>query len=393
MIYLDHAATTPVRPEAAAAAAACWQSQAGNPSSIHQAGRAARGSVEAARSRLAAFVGCHARELVFTSGGTESVQAALVGSWLARPERRHVVTAATEHHAVLHTCDLLRQLGVDVTVLSTDPTGRVDVDAVCGALRPDTLLVSVMRVNNELGTVTDTGALADAVHRSDPHVLVHSDMVQALAAERLNLRELGVDLASFSAHKVGGPSGVGALYVRTGTPWTSVLKGGAQERGLRAGTENVAGIAGFGAAVGWLADHWQAHEAALRSRGLRLRRGLERMDGVVVNSPPDAVPGIVNARFVGIRSDILLMRLDLEGICASAGSACTAGSLEPSHVLTACGMSEEAVRESVRFSLSDSTTEAEIDTTLAVLTRLVTSLRRPHPASSGPGFPARPCVD
>lgn len=376
MIYLDHAATTPLRGSALTAMERYFAQAYGNPSSIHQSGRAARLALDAARHTIAEFVDCQTAELLFTSGGTESIHSALFGAWLAQPQKRHVVTTAVEHHAVLHTCQLLEELGLQVTVVPTDRVGRVSVAQLTSAIRPDTLVVSVMRINNEIGTIVDIAGLVQAVKLVAPEVLFHSDMVQALSSERLSLDALGVDMASFSAHKVNGPKGVGALFLRRGTPWKSALRGGAQERDRRAGTENVPGIVGFAAAVSWLEAHWPEHQRTIHDRSVELMRGLQRIVGTEVNSPTDATPGIVNVRFVGVRADRLLMRLDLEGIAASAGSACTAGSLQQSHVLAACGLVDSATRESIRFSLADVTTSAEIAETVATLERIVPLLRR-----------------
>jgi cysteine desulfurase len=376
VIYLDYAATTPIKSDVKAAMLPFLTGEYGNASSIYGLGRTARSAVDNARGIIARFVGCHDSELTFTSGGTESIHSALLGAWLARPERKHMITSAVEHHAVLHTCHLLEELGLEVTVVKTDGHGKVRVADVLDAIRPDTLLVSVMTVNNELGTVNSIQELAHRVHAEHPGVLVHSDMVQAVGAFRLSLEDLGVDFASFTAHKLGGPKGIGALYSRRGTPWKSVLRGGAQERDRRAGTENVAGIVGFGAAVEWLEQHFDHHCGMIAERSQQLRRGLEQIPDIVWNSPADAVPQILNLRFVGVRADRLLMRLDIEGVAASAGSACAAGSLDPSHVLLAVGLSQSAARESVRFSFSDETTEDEIARAIVIIQDTVAWFRR-----------------
>lgn len=379
MIYLDYAAATPVRREVKEAMEPYFEDFAGNASSIHAYGRKARSAIHEARRELSLFVGCSSDEIVFTSGGTESIHAAIFGAWLAQQQKRHIVTTAIEHHAVLHTLTLLEELGVEVTVVETDSRGQVSTDDVLRAIRSDTLLVSVMSVNNELGTIEPIGELVRAVKNAHPKVLFHSDMVQALPAKRIDLRDVPVDFASFSAHKVHGPKGVGALFIRKGTPWRSTLRGGSQERERRAGTENVPAIVGFGAAVKWLDANWEDHETVIRSRSRQLREGLLLVPGVSLNSPTDGAPHITNVRFIGVRADRLLMRLDLEGIAVSAGSACTAGSLEPSHVLMACGFDEVSVRESVRFSVGDRTTEAEIQETLTTVARVVSQLRNVVP--------------
>ncbi|KPV44215.1 cysteine desulfurase family protein [Alicyclobacillus ferrooxydans] len=375
MIYLDHAATTPIRGEVMEAMVPFLTEEYGNASSIYGLGRGARSAVDKARHSVAQFFGCADSEIVFTSGGTESIHSALLGAWLARPDRKHIITTAVEHHAVLHTCDLLHEMGLEVTILDVDENGRVSVEDVIGAIRGDTLCVSVMMVNNELGSVNQVAAIAEAVHRASPDVLVHSDMVQAAGVFRLELDRSGVDLASMTAHKLGGPKGIGALYIRRGTQWKSVLRGGAQERERRAGTENTAAIVGFGAAVDWLSRHFEEHTEAIRVRSQALREGLSKISAITWNSPPDGVPHILNVRFHGIRADRLLMRLDLEGVAASAGSACAAGSLTPSHVLLAIGLDPKAARESVRFSLSDEMTEEEISQALEIIERTVSQLQ------------------
>lgn len=379
MIYLDNAATTPVLPAVRAAMSAVLEAEYGNPSSLHAMGRSARKAVEAARDQVAHLFGCDAGEVVFTSGGTEADHAALCGAWLAGREhgRTHIVTSAIEHHAVLDTCAFLAALGAEVSFVSPDKHGLIQVDDVLAAMRPDTALVSVMAVNNELGSIQPVSELASAVKRLDADVVVHSDCVQAVGVLADKVATMQVDLAVISAHKLHGPKGVGALFVRGGTAWRPVLHGGNQERKRRAGTENVAGIVGFGAAVERFQaerDTWLAHVEALRQEFLRIVLA----DGLCeVNSPLQASsPAILNVRFPGVRADRLLMRLDLAGVAASAGSACTAGSLEPSHVLLACGHSAEAVAESVRFSFSDQIALDDVRAAGEIVGREVQWLRR-----------------
>lgn len=376
MIYLDYAATTPLRQVAREAMLPFLSDEYGNASSIYGLGRKARSAVDKARHEIASLVACADDEIVLTSGGTESIHSALFGAWLARPDRKHVITTAVEHHAVLHTTHLLQELGLEVTTLATDRYGRIQVEDVLRALRPDTLLVSVMSVNNELGSINPVQELAKQIKELRPDVLVHSDMVQAVGAYRLNLEASGIDLASFTAHKLGGPKGVGALYLRRKTPWKSVLRGGAQERERRAGTENVAAIVGFGAAVSWLNQHFEDHQAFIQARSDEMKQGLTKIPDVVLNSPEDAVSHILNVQFSGLRADRLLMRLDLEGVAASAGSACAAGSLDASHVLLAVGLSPAEARQSIRFSLSDATSKEEVAAALDIIQTTVARLRR-----------------
>lgn len=379
LIYLDNAATTPIHPDVVAAMMPYLTDHFGNASSIHAFGRRARAAIEAARADLAALIHCQPDEIVFTSGGTEADQSALVGAFLAAREttnRTHVVVTAIEHHAVLDTCDLLRRLGAQVSLIAPQPDGIVRVADVLSALRPDTVLVSVMGVNNELGTVQPVEQVAAAVKAVDARVLVHSDQVQALAALPVSLTAMGIDLASFSAHKVHGPKGVGALYVRRKTHWQPAWMGGAQERQRRGGTENVPGIVGFGAAAKRLHTGWAAHEAAVLESRQAFLDGLNGIQDVRWNSPENAVPGILNLAFADVRADALLMRLDVEGVAASAGSACTAGSLQPSHVLLACGRTEAETSQAVRFSFSELTDAAAARTAGNVVRRVVEELRR-----------------
>lgn len=375
-MYLDNAATTPLLPEVRAAMEPYLQDVFGNPSSIHAAGRAARAGIERARAQVASLLGVPAQALVFTSGGTESVQAALLGAWLAAGSRGHVITGQAEHHAVLHTCELLAELGADVTYLPPQPDGSLTTAAVLAAIRPETRLVSLMAVNNETGAVTPVAETAAAVKRLRPDIVVHSDMVQALGLAPLRLSDTQLDLASFSGHKIHAPKGVGVLYIRQGTPWRPVLRGGAQERGRRAGTEHAAGIVGLGAAAAWLQAQGEQRLRRLEQIRAAFVQGLHGLPGVEWNSPAQGgAASVLNVSFSGVRSDRLLMRLDLEGVAASAGAACTAGSLQPSHVLQACGWPPERVESAVRFSFSSLLDPAEVLAAGQVVARVVQDLR------------------
>ncbi|WP_026975771.1 cysteine desulfurase family protein [Alicyclobacillus contaminans] len=376
MIYLDNAATTAVHPDVLDAMMPYLTNGYGNASSIHALGREAKAALQTARERVALLIGAHPQELVFTSGGTESIHAALYGTLLAGTGRRHVVTTALEHHAVLHTCAFLESLGYSVTYVAPREDGRIHPDDVASAVTADTLLVSVMSVNNETGVILPVDEIAAAVKARDAAVLVHSDMVQALGTLRLQLDQRQVDLASFSAHKVHGPKGVGALYIRRGTPWRPVLHGGTQERERRAGTENVAGIVGFGAAAERLRQHWDDHQRHVRQIRDVFWDMLSARVPVERNGGEPSVPAILNVWFPGVRNDRLLMRLDLAGVAASAGSACTAGSLEPSHVLQAMGYEVSRVHESLRFSFSDFTSESDVRTAVQHIEEAVNALRR-----------------
>ncbi len=354
----------------------------GNPSSLHGPGRRARVAVDRARERVAAVIGAEPGEVVFTSGGTEADNAAIRGvlTGAARREtgRPGLVTSAVEHDAVLETSRALRADGHPVAVLTPDPEGRLSPSAVAGAVGDDTGLVSAMLVNNETGAVNPVREIAEAAHAAG--TLVHTDAVQAPGLLALDVDTLGVDLLSLSAHKVGGPKGVGALFVRAGTPFGATTTGGAQERRRRGGTENVAGVVGFAEALA-LADaerhHVAPRVAALRDR-LRRRLAEAFGDRLAVHTPADAAPHILSVSLrpdpVAVDGEMLLAALDLEGVSASAGSACTSGALEPSHVLLALGVDRDVAAATVRFSLGRSTTEADVATAAEALTRVVARL-------------------
>jgi cysteine desulfurase len=349
-----------------------------NPNSLHAEGRAARSAVDGARERVARVLGATPREIVFTGGGSESIALAIIGAArAARGRGRHVVTVATEHHAVLRAADVLERDGWRVTRLPVDRRGLVDPAAFAAALTPETTLASVMLANNEIGVVQPVAELARVARERG--VLVHTDAVQAAGWLPLDVDALGVDLLSLSAHKFHGPKGVGALYVRRGTALEPLIVGGGQEHGLRAGTENVAGIAGFAVALA-LAD---AERPVTGPRVAALR---DRLEAGVVAAAADVVvngagaPRLANnlsVAFAGVPSDALLIRLDLEGIAASAGSACAAGSLEPSHVAAALGLGERHRFGVIRFSLGRDTTQAQIDDVTARLSAILTSMGTP----------------
>ena len=382
MPYLDHAATTPLRPDALEAMLP-WLSAVGNASSVHRAGRQARVAVERAREHVADVLGAEPGEVVFTSGGTEAdnlaLRGVLTGDALRHTGRGGLVTSAVEHHAVLHTAHALAADGHPVAVLPPDAHGRLAPDALADAVSEDTGLVSAMLVNNETGAVNDVSALAQVAHERG--AAVHTDAVQAAGLLALDVDGLGADLLSLSAHKVGGPQGVGALFVRAGTPFASVQTGGAQERGRRGGTENVAGIVGFATAL-TLAER-ERGATAERLRGLRdaLRARLAQALGerLVLNTPADAAPHIVNVSVQpgpggALDGEMLLAALDLDGVLASAGSACTSGALEPSHVIQALGVRRDTAGATVRFSLGRETTEADVAQAASALARIVERL-------------------
>jgi len=376
-IYLDHAATTPARPEVVAAMLPLLGGSY-NPSSLHAEGRAARASLDAARDAVAGVLGASAREIVFTGGGSEADVLAVVGTARALAARgRHVVTTAIEHHAVLHAVDVLERDGWRVTRLPVDARGLVDPAAFAAALTPETTLASVIWANNEIGVVQPIVELARLARARG--VVFHTDAVQAAGWLPLAVDALGIDLLSLSGHKFHGPKGVGMLYVRQGTAIEPLIVGGGQEQGLRSGTEDVAGIVGFATALS-LAEA-ERPAAAARVEALR-----DRLEAGIVANVPDAVvngagaprlPGCLSVAFADVPSDALLIRLDLEGIAAAAGSACAAGSLEPSHVAAALRLDERHRRGVIRFSLGRSTNAAEIDHVLEHFPALIASVRAP----------------
>jgi cysteine desulfurase len=364
-IYLDHNATTPVRPDAAAAVRDCLE-LVGNPSSLHAFGRAARERREEARAEVAAAAGCAPSCVVFASGGTEANNLALRGA-LAASGGRHLVVAATEHEAVLQTAERLASEGARLTVLGVDPEGCVDLDELGASLRPDTALVSLMAANNETGALlplVEVGRLC-----RERGVLFHTDAVQLFGKLPFRMDDLPVDLASISSHKIGGPKGVGALLVGAGAKLRSVVTGGGQERGLRPGTENLPGIAGFGAAARRAASELPREAPRILALRNRLEQGILRdvPEAVVNAAGAERLPNTSNVTFAGTDGESLAVALDLEGIAVSTGAACNAGAAEPSHVLRAMGRTRQQAGGSIRFSLGFSTTAAEIEEVLSVL--------------------------
>lgn len=376
-IYLDHAATTAVDPRVLDAMLPYLRERYGNPSSAYALAREARKGVDAARDRVAEVLGCRNTEIIFTSGGSESDNLAIKGVVLARPEvGRHIVTTSVEHHAVLHTCEYLeRHLGYEITSLPVDSYGRVDPEQLEQALRPETVLVSVMLANNEVGTIQPIAELARRAHAHG--VPVHTDAVQGGASLKLDVEDLGVDLLSLSAHKFNGPKGVGVLYVRRGTTLLPQQQGGGQERGLRAGTENTAGIVGTAVALQLAQENrasFVAHSTELRDTLIEgVLGGVE--GAVLTGHPVERLPNNASFAFAHADGEALLMALDSEGIAASIGSACTSGTLEISHVLRAMGLEDEMAMGSLRLTLGLENTAEEIERVLDVLPDVVERAR------------------
>ena len=369
-IYLDHAATSPLRPEVLERMLPYLREHGGNPSSLHASGRRARQGVDEAREVIAQNINAQPREIVFTGSGTEADNLAIKGiAWAGTPRGRHIITTAVEHKAVLNSVAILERSNFEVTVLPVDRYGRVDPLAVADALTERTTLVSVMAANNEVGTIQPIAEIGEIV-RGHPAKL-HVDAVQYAAHEPIDVNAWQADLVSLSAHKLGGPQGVGALFVRRGTHMLPQLHGGSQERQRRAGTENVAGIVGFGAAFALATD-----TDRLRELSARLRHGLLRMDGVALTGHPDErLANNVSVVIEGVEGGDLVAALDLEGVEVSTGSACTSGSTEPSHVLLAMGIDPELAHGSIRITTGPETTAADVDRTLEVFGAVLPRLR------------------
>ncbi len=390
IIYLDNAATTAVRKEVLDAMLPWFVEHYGNPSSIHSVGRDAKRAVENARKQVAMAIGAQPQEIYFTGGGSESDNWAIrSAAEMLQSKGKHIITSSVEHHAVLHTCEYLeKKQGYRVTYLPVDEDGRVNPDDVKAAIAEDTVLITIMAANNEIGTlqpIAEIGRIA-----KEAGVLFHTDAVQAIGAIPVDVNEWNVGLLSLSAHKFHGPKGVGALYIRKGVRMNNLIYGGAQEKNLRAGTENLASIVGLGKAIELATAELPAHAARMTVLRDRLIRGiLETIPDVRLNGhATQRLPGNVNVSVRYIEGESLLMRLDLAGVEASSGSACTSGSLDPSHVLLAIGLPHEIAHGSLRLSLGNGNTDADVDYVLKVLPGIVETLRAMSPLSASNACPA-----
>jgi cysteine desulfurase len=391
-VYFDHAATTPTDPVIAKTVFGYMTEVFGNPGSVHSFGRQARQAVDVAREQVAQLINAQTVEIFFTSGGTEADNIALKGVAYANRNRgNHIITSAVEHHAVLEPCEQLKKEGFDVTVLPVDEYGRVSVETVKNAIKPETILISIMFANNEVGTIqpiAEIGALA-----RERKIYFHTDAVQAVGNWPIDVKEMNIDLLTMSGHKFNAPKGIGALYVRKGVRLRSVQQGGGQERHLRPGTENVPGIVGLGMAAE-KARLGMAEKVryTTRLRDRLLSGILATVPEIKVNGhPTERLPGNVNVSVIYVEGESLLLNLDMKGIAASSGSACTSGSLDPSHVLLAMGLDHATAHGSLRLTLGDDNTEEDVDYFLAEFPAIVDRLRRMSPLYATRGTAVQRC--
>lgn len=380
-VYMDHSATTPVDPEVFQAMIPYYTEIYGNSSSVHSQGRKAHRAIEQAREQVASLIGASPGEIIFTAGGTEADNQAIITFMNHERQKKgkHIITSAIEHHAVLHTCDFLVKQGFELTVLPVTPFGVVEPDVLRAALRSDTALVSVMHANNEIGTIQDIRTLAAISHEAG--AAFHTDAVQTVGKLPVNVKELGVDLLSSSSHKLYGPKGIGCLYAKKGVRIGSYLFGGAQERNLRAGTVNVPGVVGFGKACELAQQRLPQNTAQLKVLDQRLIRGISDAipNSRLTGHPVDRLPGSVSMVFDYVEGESILLMLDNYGIMASSGSACTSGSLDPSHVLLAIGLPHETAHGSLRLTMGKDNTRQDVDYVLEKLPSIIKNLRNMSP--------------
>lgn len=377
-VYLDYNATTPVDPRVFEAMTPFMKEEFGNPSSIHSFGRAGKAAIDDSRERVAELLGAHPKEIVFTSGGSESNNFAIKGVAFGLRERgNHLITTQVEHASVLETYRFLETHGFQVTYLGVDRHGLIDLEELKGAITDSTILVSVMFANNETGVIMPIREIAEIV--KEKGVIFHIDAIQAVGKIDINLNSLPVDLLSLSSHKLYGPKGVGALFIRDGVKLRALIHGGGQERGMRSGTENVAGIVGLGKACETVREDVTSQKSGIRIKELRdglYDEILRRISGVRLNGHPERrLSNTLNLSFDGVEGESLVMNLDIEGIAVSTGSACSEGNIEPSHVLLAMGLSKELALSSLRFSLGRFTEKEDIDRVIEVLPRVVERIR------------------
>lgn len=379
-VYFDYAATTPMKKEVLEEMLPFFNTEFGNPSSIHSFGRQGKSVLDAARDKIAKTLNAKSDEIFFTGGGSEADNWAIKGVAFANKSKgKHIITSKAEHHAVLHTCEYLEKEGFEVTYLDVDQYGLINVEDLKNAIKDDTILITILYANNEIGTMQPIREIAQVA--KEKGVIFHTDAVQAYGNEVIDVNDLGIDLLSISAHKVYGPKGVGALYIRRGTKIHQLIHGGAQEKRRRAGTENIPGIVGFGKAAEMAYENIEEHINRIIGLREKLINGLiEKIPYTRLNGHPTRrLPGNVNLSFEFIEGESLLLSLDMVGIAASSGSACTSGSLDPSHVLMAIGLSHEIAHGSLRLTIGDFTTEEDVDYVIEKLPPIVDRLRQMSP--------------
>ena len=380
IIYFDNAATTPVRKEVLEEALPYFSEHYGNASSVYSIARESKKAIDKARTQVANAIGAEPAEIFFTAGGTESDNWALKGIADSMSSKgKHIITSVIEHHAILHTCEYLEAKGFEVTYLPVDEYGKIRIEDLKNAIRPDTILISIMFANNEIGTIEPIAEIGKIARENG--IYFHTDAVQAVGHVKIDVKEMNIDMLSLSGHKLGAPKGIGALYIRKGVKLKSFIHGGAQERGRRAGTENVPGIVGLGKAVEMaVAEMDEVTPRLIKMRDKLIKELTEKIGHTRLNGHPvDRLPGNVNLSFEFIEGESMLLFLDMNGICASSGSACTSGSLDPSHVLLSIGLPHEKAHGSLRLSLGHMNTEEEVDYIIEKLPPIVQRLREMSP--------------
>ncbi|EYE89658.1 cysteine desulfurase [Fervidicella metallireducens AeB] len=380
LIYMDHAATTYTKPEVVETMMPFFTEQFGNASSVYTFGRKSKAAVETAREQVAKAIGAKSDEIYFVNGGSEADNWAIKGiAWAHRDKGNHIITTKIEHHAVLHVCEYLENNGFEVTYLSVDENGLIDLDELKRAITDKTILITIMFANNEIGTIQPIAEIGKIARERG--IIFHTDAVQAVGNVAIDVEKMNIDLLSLAGHKFYGPKGIGALYIRKGIKIENLIHGGGQERRRRAGTENLPGIVGLGKAIEMATENLEEHNEKIRKMRDRLLNGImEKIPYTKLNGHPEKrLPGNINVSFKFIEGESLLLMLDQLGICASTGSACSSGSLDPSHVLLAIGLPHEIAHGSLRLSLGDLTTEEDIDYVLEVLPKIVQRLREMSP--------------